>query len=118
MANPNASPADMALAPVRAVATVSRTMLHGLLLHCSGPLLEPSPNCPNEFAPQDVTAPFFSSARLWFRPAAIALTSPRALAHGAFSPAAHTGTGTSRVSVLPSPSCPVVLTPHDMAVPF
>ena len=74
----------------------------------------PSPNFPHELAPQATTVPFFNRAKLSPWPAEIASTSLRSAEQGAFSPIAHTGTGTGLVSAVPLPR----FSPHATTVPF
>src|ERR1039458_3785251 len=59
----------------------------------------PSPSCPSLLAPQAITVPAPSSARLWNSPAEMAVTP--------LSPG--TSTGTSLLAVVPSPSSPYPL---------
>jgi hypothetical protein len=68
----------------------------------------PSPSWPASFAPHARTLPFASSARLCRAPAAIATTFE--------SPETWTGARRS-AAVVPSPSCPSVLSPQDQTVP-
>jgi predicted RNase H-like HicB family nuclease len=67
----------------------------------------PLPSCPSALAPQAMTVPSLSSARLSSLPADTALTPLRPL----------TGTGTWLASVPPLPSCPSALAPQAMTVP-
>src|SRR2546425_952317 len=67
----------------------------------------PLPSCPSKLAPQAMTLPSLSSARLSRLPADTALTPLRPL----------TGTGTWLASVPPLPSCPSLLPPQAMTLP-
>src|SRR2546425_1181631 len=85
--------------------------------HVSGPVVVPSPSCPELLAPQAMTVPLRSNARLWTSPAETAATPLRP----------PTGTGVlvqgrplqppGPVAV-PSPSCPRLLAPQARRPPW
>src|SRR5471032_1635671 len=83
----------------------------------SVPVLSPLPSSPTSLKPQVQSVPSLLSANACRLPAAMAAIFDKCVAQGAVVPEAQTCAGAVCALAVPSPSWPLVLSPHVQTVP-